>query len=139
MKSPKKTVKEKSKGLGEKELTLLQTLLVQRREEILNRVRNLEKDWQEVSEPQIEPEEMAEEVELTEPYALLDEFERKEVQEIDLAIKKMDSGKYGTCEDCGQPITPKRLKAIPWTRYCQKDAEKYEKYPHWFTPPKEIW
>jgi DnaK suppressor protein len=139
MVSEKKTIKKISKGLGEKDLTLLQTLLVQRREEILNRVRDLEKDWQEVSEPQIEPEEMAEEAELTEPYALLDEFERKEVQEIDLAIKKMDTGKYGICEDCGQPIAKKRLKAIPWTRYCQKDAEKYEKYPPWFTPPKEIW
>ena len=132
---------KRSKGLSEKDLALLQTLLVQRREEILNQVRDLEKDWQETSEPQVEAEEMAQELEITESYGRLDKMERKEVLEIDSALKKMDSGKYGICEDCGQPITLKRLKVIPWTRYCPKDAEKYEKYPPWFTPAREseIW
>jgi RNA polymerase-binding transcription factor DksA len=128
---------ERKKGLSEADLVLLQTLLVQRREEILNRVRSLEKDWQETSEPQIEAEEVAEELEITEPYAPLDEIERKEVRAIDLAIKKMDDGRYGICQDCGKPISKKRLKAIPWTPYCQKDSEKYDKYPSWFTPIRE--
>ncbi len=136
-----KKIKERSKELGEKDLALFQSLLAQRREEILNQVRDLENRWQETSEPQIEVEEMAQEGEITEPYGRLDEIERKEVREIDLAIKKMDTGSYGICEDCGQPITRKRLKAIPWTRYCQKDAKKVEKYPSWFTPTgeSEIW
>jgi DnaK suppressor protein len=141
MERKQKNVRERSRKLGEKDLTLFQSLLAQRREEILNQVRGLENRWQETSEPQIEVEEMAQEGEITEPYGRLDEMERKEVREIDLAIKKVDTGRYGICEDCGKPITKKRLKAIPWTRYCQKDAEKYEKYPPWFTPTREseIW
>jgi DnaK suppressor protein len=37
-----------------------------------------------------------------------------EVQEIDLALDKLDAGAYGTCERCGKPIPKARLEAIPW-------------------------
>lgn len=115
--------------MTKKDLAKLQELLMQRREEIFNQAGDLENRWREMSEPQVEFEETAQEAEITEPYAQLDELERKEVREIDLALNKMGAGVYGLCESCGKPITLKRLQAVPWTRYCREDAERHEKHP----------
>ena len=34
------------------------------------------------------------------------------------ALDRLDSGDYGTCLRCEEPIPPKRLHALPWARYC---------------------
>jgi DnaK suppressor protein len=34
------------------------------------------------------------------------------------AILAWDNGHYGFCEDCEEPISPKRLDAIPWAHVC---------------------
>jgi len=34
------------------------------------------------------------------------------------AILAWDNGHYGFCEDCEEPISPKRLDAIPWAQVC---------------------
>jgi RNA polymerase-binding transcription factor DksA len=38
--------------------------------------------------------------------------------EVERALAKLDEGSYGTCDSCGQQITPARLEAMPATRYC---------------------
>ncbi len=40
------------------------------------------------------------------------------VEEIDQAIAKIDHGRYGVCEGCGQPIVKARLEALPYARLC---------------------
>ncbi|HUQ62893.1 MAG TPA: TraR/DksA C4-type zinc finger protein [Acidimicrobiales bacterium] len=40
------------------------------------------------------------------------------VDEIDRALKKIDGGSYGICEQCGQPIPKARLKAMPHATLC---------------------
>ena len=37
---------------------------------------------------------------------------------INLALKKMEEGNYGTCEKCNDPIDEERLKAYPSARTC---------------------
>ena len=37
---------------------------------------------------------------------------------VEMALDKIRSGDYGICEDCGQPIHPKRLQAVPWATHC---------------------
>jgi RNA polymerase-binding transcription factor len=37
---------------------------------------------------------------------------------VDLALKLLRNGEYGTCRECGEAINPKRLEAIPWTTLC---------------------
>lgn len=49
--------------------------------------------------------------------------EQDAVYEIDEAMMRIRRGAYGICELTGKPIEPKRLEAIPWTRFCA-DAEK---------------
>lgn len=38
--------------------------------------------------------------------------------ELDEALHRIESGSYGFCLICEQPIHPKRLEAIPYTKLC---------------------
>jgi RNA polymerase-binding protein DksA len=38
--------------------------------------------------------------------------------EIEHALGKFEEGTYGLCDECGGPIDPKRLEAIPQTSLC---------------------
>ena len=49
---------------------------------------------------------------------------RKQVRD---ALRRIDEGTFGKCIDCGRPIEPARLEAIPWTPYCIADQEKHDK------------
>jgi DnaK suppressor protein len=40
------------------------------------------------------------------------------VEEIDAALEKIDNGRYGICEGCGQLILKARLEALPFARLC---------------------
>ncbi|HEV2070969.1 MAG TPA: TraR/DksA C4-type zinc finger protein [Acidimicrobiales bacterium] len=40
------------------------------------------------------------------------------VEEIDVALERIDKGTYGICERCGQPIPKERLKALPSASLC---------------------
>jgi len=37
---------------------------------------------------------------------------------VEAALKKIEKGKYGLCEKCGQPIDIKRLKVLPQAKHC---------------------
>ena len=40
------------------------------------------------------------------------------LKEIERALARCAGGTYGVCEACDEDISPARLKAIPWARYC---------------------
>ncbi len=42
---------------------------------------------------------------------------------VDEALDRLDSGDYGTCLACEEPIPAKRLRAVSWARYCLKCQE----------------
>jgi DnaK suppressor protein len=48
----------------------------------------------------------------------LKQTDAKILQAIEEALYRMEKGVYGVCRDCGEPIAPARLEAIPWTRVC---------------------
>ena len=48
----------------------------------------------------------------------------KILQAIEEALWRMEKGTFGACRDCGEPIAPARLNAIPWTRVCITCKEK---------------
>ena len=48
----------------------------------------------------------------------------KLLREIADALHRIDNGTYGTCMECEEPISPKRLDAVPWARYCVSCQEK---------------
>jgi DnaK suppressor protein len=49
---------------------------------------------------------------------LLSAQARGAVMEIDRALAKIDTGNYGVCEQCGQPIPDARLMALPYAALC---------------------
>lgn len=51
---------------------------------------------------------------------------RERLQKIDMAIKKIDDGKYGDCEECSDPIAEKRLLFNPGFNTCISCAEGLE-------------
>jgi len=42
------------------------------------------------------------------------------------ALEKIKKGEYGSCEECGEDIGRKRLKAYPTAKYCIGCAEAME-------------
>jgi DnaK suppressor protein len=45
------------------------------------------------------------------------------------ALARLADGSYGVCLHCEEEIKPKRLDAVPWTKYCircQEAADRHE-------------
>jgi RNA polymerase-binding protein DksA len=53
--------------------------------------------------------------------------ERQMLYEIDEALKKIQEGRFGFCEQCKSVISKRRLKALPYTSLCLKCQEAKEK------------
>lgn len=53
--------------------------------------------------------------------------EESALQEVDAAIRRIEEGTYGICEETGEPIPNSRLRAVPWTRYQKKVQERLER------------
>ena len=49
------------------------------------------------------------------------------LKDVDSALKKIENNTYGICELCKRPIEIKRLKAIPYTRYCMSCRQKQDR------------
>ena len=47
---------------------------------------------------------------------------------VESALNKISIGRgpYGICEECGEPINPKRLEAVAWTNLCVTCQERKE-------------
>jgi DnaK suppressor protein len=43
---------------------------------------------------------------------------RQELAAIEHALERFEKGTYGLCENCGQPIDPKRLEVLPQASLC---------------------
>ncbi|MBD3272428.1 MAG: hypothetical protein GF384_07835 [Elusimicrobia bacterium] len=56
----------------------------------------------------------------------LSDNERIMLDNIEAALRKIDAGTFGSCESCKKPITKKRLKAIPFARFCIQCQAKEE-------------
>ncbi len=52
--------------------------------------------------------------------------ERQMLDEIEEALGRLREGQYGICEDCGDEIPERRLKALPWARLCVPCAERHQ-------------
>jgi DnaK suppressor protein len=53
--------------------------------------------------------------------------EHRMLTQIDDALKRIDEGTFGVCQDCQKAIAMSRLKAVPYASYCigcQREREK---------------
>jgi len=51
-------------------------------------------------------------------------IDMKLLREISAALQRIDGGAYGICMECDEPISSKRLDAVPWARYCVPCQER---------------
>ena len=67
-------------------------------------------------------------------YQLMEERERRKLEQIRQALLRIDQDLYGFCDECGNKINKARLLALPFTRMCiscKKEEERVkgtEKY-----------
>ncbi len=60
------------------------------------------------------------------------------LRDVNEALLRIEHGEYGLCERCEEPIPEKRLRAVPWARFCvgcqdavsQYDANRSEDARH---------
>lgn len=46
------------------------------------------------------------------------------LREINEALARVEDGTFSECLECEDPISPKRLNAIPWAKYCIECQEE---------------
>ena len=99
--------------------------LLARRRVLIEQVARVEDDlrWFDTN---VEPEVVEEGQEETIARLLerLDDHDRREVDEIDRALGRIDGGSYGVCVSCGERIPVKRLQALPTADRCVSCAER---------------
>lgn len=51
------------------------------------------------------------------------------IRKIDQALKRIEEGNYGYCDECGEEISTERLKVIPFALLCRDCQETREQQP----------
>lgn len=132
----KKAVTKAEKALSPEEITHFDQLLREKRRQLVGDVTSMEDEALKKSRLDASgdlssmPIHMADigtdnyEQEFT--LGLLDS-ERKLLREINDAIGRIESNKYGVCEGTDRQIQRNRLDAKPWARYCIEYARMVEK------------
>ena len=88
--------------------------------ELSDRTEDIEED---LSEPHDDDwSENATESEDEEVLGKIGDIALKEMEQIKMALSKIENGSYGQCNGCGEKIALKRLEAIPHAAKCVKCA-----------------
>ena len=45
-------------------------------------------------------------------------LDMKLLREVQAALRRIEQGTFGTCHECEEAISVKRLDAVPWAKYC---------------------
>lgn len=132
----KKTASRKSNGkLTAKDLAYFQTLLLEKRRELLRNVNEFADEALGRSRSDASGDLSAMPLHMADigtdtyeqEFALnLMDSERKLMVEIDEALGRIQAGTYGICLGTGDRIRKARLEAQPWARYCVDFARQLE-------------
>jgi len=98
-------------------------LLIAKREAIVSQSGRREGIWIVQSNEQIEAVQLAGQREIA---ALALEREAESLMQVGEALKRIDDGEFGICVDCEEPISAKRLAAVPWAAYCLNCQELHD-------------
>src|ERR1700753_1196583 len=118
-------------GVNKAQLKKFKTLLAEKRDEIVKKAKQtLEEDMT------LDANDLPDEMDLASseylqsfPFRLRGR-EKVFLDKIEKALRKIEDGTFGTCEECGEEISIKRLEARPETTLCircKEDQERMEK------------
>ncbi|MBP1843848.1 RNA polymerase-binding transcription factor DksA [Rhizobium petrolearium] len=97
-----------------------ETILRTRKAELESRLSRIEQDFTSPRNP--DDDDRAVERNNDEVLDELGEVGEKELVAIEAALARIAGGTFGTCVRCGQPISEKRLDAVPHAPLCQTCA-----------------
>ncbi|NWF93377.1 MAG: TraR/DksA family transcriptional regulator [Syntrophaceae bacterium] len=119
---------ESKKGIDKKTLARFKKILLKEREEIVGEVKQIYESSKEMGQDGIQDiGDEAANIYNKQILLSLTENERIRLQEVDEALDRIENGTYGICEECGGPISPKRLEVRPVAKYCVPCLMKLEK------------
>jgi DnaK suppressor protein len=90
--------------------------LEERREKLVSRTGKIQRDLRRL--PDSDSQERVTETENDQVLERLDDTERAELELVERALQRIESGSYGRCETCGEDIAPGRLEILPETSTC---------------------
>jgi RNA polymerase-binding transcription factor DksA len=100
------------------ELKNIKDILIQKRSLLVERLEKIESSKVRKEPLNADSSEQAQEVVNHEVVDALDDLEGVELAMIDQALARIENGSYGQCLDCGEMISPSRIKAIPYASFC---------------------
>ena len=123
-------------ALNKRDREKMKKYLLARRSDILDDLDGTEQEIDTLQDPKADDLDRAVEAGAMELLVALGDTERRELEEITLALEKLETGTYGECEACletplnlceGCPFIPKlRLEALPTARLCVACQEAQE-------------
>jgi len=114
--------------MRKREIERLERLLKNRKEQILENIKNANNELKELNDIQanddfdiatLSSESLIENAIMTQ--------QTKELKEIEYALEKIKDKTYGICEMCEEEINPARLEVKPFAKYCISCREIIEK------------
>jgi len=124
------------KKLNKKELNEFKKLVIKKKDEALDEIKHISEDTLKKSQKEASGDisgytyhmaDVATDTYDREFSLGLASNERTFIYELDDALKKIEDGTFGICEDCKTAISKTRLRAVPYARLCVKCQEKKEK------------
>lgn len=79
-----------------------------------------------VDEPRIDTLDAGADMARVEVSAAVEAAARQALDDIDAALMRIDSGRYGRCDECETPIPLERLLAIPQAPLCMRCQQRAE-------------
>ena len=114
--------------MDKKKMKTYRDRLLERRESLVSQVTEAELSSRERDlEATQDPADMAANAYTKELLISMSDNDRMLLGLIDEALARVESGDYGECVNCAEPIQEKRLNAVPWARYCLRCQDMKEK------------
>jgi DnaK suppressor protein len=114
--------------LDKKTITRFKKILLKEREQIVGEVKQIVESSNEMGQDGIQDiGDEAANIYNKQILLSLNENERMRLKEVDESLDRIENGTYGICEECGGPISLKRLEVRPVAKYCVPCLTKLEK------------
>jgi DnaK suppressor protein len=110
-------------AISEKLVTECRQRLLETKQDILNRVKEARLNLDSNEERGGDEGDQTVRVLAEAEFLSMHERLRSQLNEIESALARIESGSFGFCEETEEAIEPERLRAIPWTRLSIEGAE----------------
>jgi DnaK suppressor protein len=114
--------------MDKKRLDYYKKKLLTRREELMKTIARTEEEGRQADDdPTVDLADKAANSYTKEFLFGMTNTDRTILNQIEAALKRIDSDDYGVCANCQEELQQKRLEAVPWAKHCISCQEKAEK------------